>query len=253
MNIVILAAGEGSRFFKSGGKQFKQLTPIDGVPMIERIVRQALKFSTASQVLVVLGENTECNQEIANALSNYDVRYCINNVSRKDNNLISLVTAFESLLSFGSLKNPTLVVECDCIFDEEAIRLMTLDLEPNEIRFSNIGRSNPSQKGGFIFVEGQSVINGSARAKQLVIQDLQPVANPGTYIYKMFGITSFGVDSINIFLKLFYLNPQNSVNMYFHHLIMDHMDIFNCSTSTLPDTAFSFNTIEELSNGITFK
>ena len=64
MNVIILAAGEGSRFFKSGGKQFKQLTPIDGVPIIERIVRQALKFPSVSQVLVVLGENLECNQKI---------------------------------------------------------------------------------------------------------------------------------------------------------------------------------------------
>lgn len=253
MNVIILAAGEGSRFFKSGGKQFKQLTPIDGVPIIERIVRQALKFPSVSQVLVVLGENPECNQKIANSLSNYDVKYCINNVSRKDNNLISLVTAFESLLSSGSLKNPTLVVECDCIFDEEAIRSMILDPKSDEVRFSNIGRSNPSQKGGFIFVEGHSVIVGSAPAKQLVIQDVQPVANPGTYIYKMFGITSFGVDSINTFLKLFNSKPQKSINRYFHHLIMDHMDAFSCSTTSLPDTTFSFNTLEELSDGITFK
>ena len=144
-------------------------------------------------------------------------------------------------------------MECDCIFDEEAIRSMILDLKSDEVRFSNIGRSNSSQKGGFILVEGHSVIVGSAPAKQLVIQDVQPVANPRTYIYKMFGITSFGVDSINTFLKLFNLKPQKSINRYFHHLIMDHMDAFSCSTTSLPDTTFSFNTLEELSDGITFK
>ena len=156
-------------------------------------------------------------------------------------------------MSSGSLKNPTLVVECDCIFDEKAIRSMILDLKSDEVRFSNIGRANPSQKGGFIFVEGHSVIVGSVPAKQLVIQDVQPVANPGTYIYKMFGITSFGADSINTFLKLFNSEPQKSINRYFHHLIMDHMDPFSCSTVSLPDTTFSFNTLEELSSGIAFK
>ena len=70
--MIILAAGEGSRFFKSGGNQFKQLTPIYGVPIIERIVRQALKFTSASKILVVLGENFECNQKIAKLPSNYD-------------------------------------------------------------------------------------------------------------------------------------------------------------------------------------
>lgn len=253
MNIIILAAGEGSRFFKSGGKQYKQLTPIDGVPIIERIVRQALKFSPASQVLVVLGENPECNQEIMNSLSNYNVKYCINNISRKDNNLISLVTAFESLQSSGSLNNSTLVVECDCVFDNKAIELMTSDLKSNEIRFSNIGLSNSSQKGGFIFTEDHSTIVQTAFIKKLVIQDDQPVTNPGAYVYKMFGLTSFGIDSIDIFLKLFNLRHQKSINKYFHHLIMENMDSFSCSTSSLSGNTFSFNTREELSDGITLK
>jgi hypothetical protein len=54
-------------------------------------------------------------------------------------------------------------------------------------------------------------------------------------------------------LKLFNSKPQKSINRYFHHLIMDHMDAFSCSTTSLPDTTFSFNTLEELSDGITFK
>lgn len=253
MNVIILAAGEGSRFFKSGAKKFKQLTPIDGIPMIERLVRQALKFSVASQILVVLGENTECNQEIMNSLSKYKVKYCINNISRKDNNLISLVTAFESLRSFGWLNNPTLVVECDCVFDNKDIEFMISDLKSNEIRFSNIGLSNISQKGGFIFIEGHSTIVQPTLIKKLVIQDDQPVTSPGVYVYKMFGITSFGINSIDIFLKLFKLIPQKSINKYFHHLIMENMDSFSCSTSSLSSNTFSFNTLMELSDGTALK
>jgi molybdopterin-guanine dinucleotide biosynthesis protein A len=253
LNIIILAAGEGSRFFKSGGKQFKQLTPIDGVPIIEIIVRQALKFPSATQVLVVLGENSECNQKIVNTLSSYDVKYCINKVSRADNNLISVITAFESLSSSGRLNNSALVVECDCVFDDEAISLMTSNLKCDEVRFSNIGLSKASQKGGFILVEGQSMLVGPAPVKYLVIQNIQPVVNPNVNIYKMFGITSFGVDSIYTFLNLFNSNPQKSMNRYFHHLIMDHMGVFSCSTVGLQDNTFSFNTREELSDGILLK
>ena len=130
---------------------------------------------------------------------------------------------------------------------------MTSDLKSNEIRFSNIGLSNSSQKGGFIITEDHSTIVQTAFIKKLVIQDDQPVTNPSVYVYKMFGLTSFGIDSINIFLKLFNLRPQKLINKYFHHLIMENMDSFSCSTSSLSDNTFSFNTREELSDGITLK
>ena len=202
-----------------------------------------------SDVLVVLGQNSDCNKQISDALSQYDVKYCVNNMSRRDNNLISLVNAFESILKSGKKNEAALVVECDCFFEESAIREMMSNLKSNEVRFSNIGLSSYNQKGGFVFVRDQLAIEGFAPVAELVIQNSHPIASAGTSIYKMFGMTAFGSESIDTFLSLFNLSPKTSIKRYFHYLIMEHMTAFTCTTISLSGNTFSFNTVEELADG----
>ena len=98
MNIIILAAGDGKRFEKSGSATFKQLTPINGVPLIRRIIIQILKIKQENNIFIVLGENQECNKEIKACLKDYQINFVHNNTSRSDNNLISLSEAFNNII-----------------------------------------------------------------------------------------------------------------------------------------------------------
>jgi bifunctional UDP-N-acetylglucosamine pyrophosphorylase / glucosamine-1-phosphate N-acetyltransferase len=74
MNIVILAAGQGTRM-KS--ELPKVLVPINGKPMIEHLVRSIIKSGVDKNPIVVVSKDN--NLLIKRALRKYDCRYTIQN------------------------------------------------------------------------------------------------------------------------------------------------------------------------------
>ena len=131
MKAVILAAGESTRFFKSGGMIYKQVYEHENEPIIKRIVRLVQETKLFNDICVVLGENKLCNDAIKQALKNYSVEFIVNDMSRMDNNFLSLMTAIN--LYQSKLDSGILIIESDCIFDKSDITSLVKAAKKDEV------------------------------------------------------------------------------------------------------------------------
>ena len=103
---VVPAAGKGERF--GGGKL---LTPIDGVPMIERTIRSLLDGGV-KMVIVVLAPESEVSPASVAAIGDPRVRTVVNRDPSKG--MFSSIQAGLRLVPAGS--NPVLILPADMPF-----------------------------------------------------------------------------------------------------------------------------------------
>jgi len=127
MKCLIIAAGKGSRLRQRGDS--KPLTPILGVPLIERVIRSARKAG-ADEFYVVTGYEGDRVRDFLNQLSDrlaIRITPLINEDWEKENGL-SVLTAREHL------HEPFLLLMADHLFDSALARELTkLSLTDGEI------------------------------------------------------------------------------------------------------------------------
>ena len=182
---MILAAGEGKRFSASGGIGYKQLVPVSGTPLIKRIVQQIYEAKLFNKVVIVLGQNEECNMAIIDELHDFKVEYVTNEFSRIDNNLLFQVAT-------RNLHSAIVLIEADCIFDTEDLIGMAVDLREDEIRWAEIGSVDAYDQGGLIELDEK----GNCMPFVLVATDFAKFKSEGRLGKKMFGLTAFGKRSL---------------------------------------------------------
>lgn len=242
LQAVVLAAGEGRRYALSGGIGYKQLSIVEGEPLIRRQVRLLLECENISQVTIVLGTNKDCCQKIEGALNGLKVTVVNNPLVPHDNNLVSLS------LGLSRAVGHALVVEADCVFGANDIHAMTSQISRNEVRWANIGGLAQYDSGGVI--ESVQEPHGS-QVKRIHVFDsyqFERFKHEGRDGVKMFGLTTFSFEAVNEFhRKVACLDDIRC--RYFH-------DVFCESGSSLLHTSvqvsadcYSFNTVKELESG----
>lgn len=113
MQAIILAAGMGKRLKELTANNTKCMVKVNGVTLIERMLRQldALKLD---RIVIVVGYEGEKLTQYVNALSiATPVVFVDNPVYDKTNNIYSLSLAKEFLL-----QDDTLLLESDLIFED---------------------------------------------------------------------------------------------------------------------------------------
>ena len=233
---MILAAGEGKRFSASGGIGYKQLVPVSGTPLIKRIVQQIYETKLFNKVVIVLGQNEECNMAIIDELHDFKVEYVTNEFSRIDNNLLSFQVATKNLHS------AIVLIEADCIFDTEDLIGMAVDLREDEIRWAEIGSVDAYDQGGLIELDEKG---NCIAISVLVATDFAKFKSEGRLGKKMFGLTAFGKRSLERYRELID-EIDVTYGKYFHCVASDWPNEFQFSTYHVNDNCISFNTVTEL-------
>lgn len=126
MQAIILAAGMGKRLGEYTKNNTKCMVPVNGVPLIDRVLNQ-LSFLKLSRVVIVVGyEGQKLIDYIGNEYNGLKIEYIFNSIYDKTNNIYSLALAKDKMQ-----EDDTLLLESDLIFDDRLFSLVVDNPCPN--------------------------------------------------------------------------------------------------------------------------
>lgn len=126
MQAVILAAGMGKRLKELTQDATKCMVKVNGITIIERMLSQ-LDQINLTRIVLVIGYKGDLLQEYIQSLPiRTPIEYVTNTVYDKTNNIYSLYLARDYLL-----REDTLLLESDLIFDESILQLLLNHPYPN--------------------------------------------------------------------------------------------------------------------------
>ena len=126
MQAIILAAGMGKRLKDLTNDNTKCMIKVNGVTLIERMLKQ-LDELNLNQIVIVVGYQA---QKLIEYISNLSIKtnivYVTNDIYNRTNNIYSLYLAKEYLT-----KDDTLLLESDLIFEDKALERLVNDPYPS--------------------------------------------------------------------------------------------------------------------------
>lgn len=126
MQAIILAAGMGKRLGEYTKNNTKCMVPVNGTPLIDRMLRQ-LSELTLNRVIIVVGyEGQKLINYLGEEYNGLKIEYVNNPVYDKTNNIYSLALAKDKLQ-----EDDTLLIESDLIFDDGMFKLLLDNPYPN--------------------------------------------------------------------------------------------------------------------------
>ncbi|MGM9737026.1 MAG: aminotransferase class I/II-fold pyridoxal phosphate-dependent enzyme [Candidatus Cryptobacteroides sp.] len=126
MQAIILAAGMGRRLGEYTKNNTKCMVPVNGVPLIDRLLDQLARLSPDRVVIVVGYEGKKLMDHIAEIRTDLRIEFVENPVYNRTNNIYSLWLAREYLQA-----DDTLLVESDLIFDDGLLKTLIDNPFPN--------------------------------------------------------------------------------------------------------------------------
>ena len=126
MQALILAAGMGRRLGEKTRNNTKCMVEVNGVKLIDRVLGQ-LKSQNVDRVVIVAGYCRESLMaHVGNSYDGLPIDWVVNPIYDKTNNIYSLALAKDELI-----KDDTLLIESDLIFDDEMFNMILADPYPN--------------------------------------------------------------------------------------------------------------------------
>lgn len=126
MQAIILAAGMGKRLGEYTKSNTKCMVPVNGIPLIDRMLRQLSEFSLKKVVIVIGYEGQKLKNYLGSNHNGLNIEYIYNPVYDKTNNVYSLALAKDKLQ-----EDDTLLIESDLIFDDGILHLLVNNPYPN--------------------------------------------------------------------------------------------------------------------------
>ena len=126
MQAIILAAGMGKRLGEYTKNNTKCMVPVNGVPLIDRVLNQLSSLNLSRVVIVVGYEGQKLIDYIGNEYNGLKIEYIFNSIYDKTNNIYSLALAKDKMQ-----EDDTLLLESDLIFDDRLFSLVVDNPCPN--------------------------------------------------------------------------------------------------------------------------
>lgn len=128
MQAIILAAGMGRRLGKYTQDNTKCMVEVNGVKLIDRLLRQLLKVDLSRVIIVVGYKGDNLKQYITShyANSKLNIEFYDNPIYDKTNNIYSLWLVRKQME-----EDETLLIESDLIFSDRMIPMIVNDKRPN--------------------------------------------------------------------------------------------------------------------------
>ena len=126
MQAIILAAGMGKRLGEYTKNNTKCMVPVNGVPLIDRVLNQLSSLKLSRVVIVVGYEGQKLIDYIGNEYNGLKIEYIFNSIYDKTNNIYSLALAKDKMQ-----EDNTLLLESDLIIDDRLFSLVVDNPCPN--------------------------------------------------------------------------------------------------------------------------
>lgn len=126
MQAIILAAGMGKRLGEYTKNNTKCMVPVNGTPLIDRVLGQLSKLNLTRVVIVVGYEGKKLMDYLGNERSGLKIEYVNNPIYDKTNNIYSLALAKQQMM-----EDDTLLIESDLIFEDGMFNLLLDNPFPN--------------------------------------------------------------------------------------------------------------------------
>ena len=126
MQAIILAAGMGKRLGEYTKNNTKCMVPVNGVPLIDRVLNQLSSLKLSRVVIGVGYEGQKLIDYIGNEYNGLKIEYIFNSIYDKTNNIYSLALAKDKMQ-----EDDTLLLESDLIFDDRLFSLVVDNPCPN--------------------------------------------------------------------------------------------------------------------------
>ena len=122
MQGLILAAGMGKRLGELTQDNTKCMVEVNGVTLIDRVLHQLDKYNLSRIIIVVGYEGKKLIEYISTLKINTGIIFVENPIYDRTNNIYSLALAKDYLV-----KEDTLLLESDLIFEDEVIQVLLED------------------------------------------------------------------------------------------------------------------------------
>ncbi len=127
MQAIILAAGMGRRLGDLTKGHTKCMVEVNGVTLIDRVIKQLSRLNLSRLVLVVGYKGKELKEYIGNRYDDViKIEYVENPIYDKTNNIYSLALAKDLLC-----EDDTLLLESDLIFEDSMLDILISHPDPN--------------------------------------------------------------------------------------------------------------------------
>ena len=126
MQALILAAGMGKRLGDYTKNNTKCMVPVNGTPLIDRVLKQLSELALNRVVIVAGYEGKKLMDYLGEEKNGLKIEYVNNPVYDKTNNIYSLALAKDKLM-----EDDTLLIESDLIFDDGMFKLLLANPFPN--------------------------------------------------------------------------------------------------------------------------
>ncbi|MBO4985933.1 MAG: aminotransferase class I/II-fold pyridoxal phosphate-dependent enzyme [Bacteroides sp.] len=126
MQAIILAAGMGKRLGELTKGNTKCMVKVNGVTLIDRVMKQLSKQPLEKVIIVVGYKGREVKEYLGNQYEGLSIQYIENPIYDKTNNIYSLSLAKEEMQ-----KDDTLLIESDLIFEDSLFPLIINNANPN--------------------------------------------------------------------------------------------------------------------------
>ena len=126
MQAIILAAGMGKRLGEYTKNNTKCMVPVNGIPLIDRLLFQLSRLPLNRVVLVIGYEGQKLKDYLGKEYKGLKIEFVNNPIYDKTNNIYSLALAKQQLQ-----EDDTLLIESDLIFDDGMFDLLLDNPYPN--------------------------------------------------------------------------------------------------------------------------
>ena len=157
MQAIILAAGMGKRLGEYTKNNTKCMVPVNGTPLIDRVLGQLSKLALTRVVIVVGYEGQKLMDYLGSERNGLRIEYVNNPIYDKTNNIYSLALAKAQLQ-----EDDTLLIESDLIFDDGMFDLLLNDPHPN---LALVAKYEPWMDGTMVQIdEDRNIVNFITKA-----------------------------------------------------------------------------------------
>lgn len=126
MQAIILAAGMGKRLGEYTKNNTKCMVPVNGIPLIDRVLGQLSRLPLNRVVIVVGYEGKKLMGYLGDEREGLKIEYVNNPIYDKTNNIYSLALAKQQIM-----EDDTLLIESDLIFEDGMFSLLLNNPYPN--------------------------------------------------------------------------------------------------------------------------
>jgi choline kinase len=145
MQVVILAAGTGSRMGEITSNNHKSLLPInDNDSFLSHLLHQLNEYQL-SKVVVVTGYLSGLIEEVVEKFQ-MNIEVVFNEKYKQDTNIYSMKLALDNLTN----EDPIVIFEADTYIDEIALKKIMMESEKDNSIWFTKGRFNEFQYGGVL-------------------------------------------------------------------------------------------------------